>query len=605
MKPSRIILLLSAVLFICCRMSASDGNVVISRMTETYTLKAGKNGRLGEVRAVTSRTYEARRADGRVLACEFYSSETPITKATAPGVKPVYKSMESGNMFFTGSRICAFPLELKKGKPVTVRFEKNYEALEQFGTIPVAETAFVLQGRYEVIVPQSLAGVIAVEACDLPATASFTTSTDKSGNIVYAVDVTDLPLFEDEDYAAPAISTAPRMIVSGMFPTISDLYAFNRSHIDDSEPESEVAELARSITASCGDDLGRIDAIASWVRQNIRYVGIEHGDYGKRPDSAGNVLAKRFGDCKGSANLIRQMMRACGIDGRLVWIGTRGDVIGPFSRYKAFGCANHMIAAAVINDSIVYVDGTLSFAPRRFIPYHIAGQEAIVEAGDSCLLTTLPPYDADRYVTETTGRFAIDGKCLTGDIAMKLRGHDRMMFENTITSLNTNKRTSFCQVYLAQTKSATYTDITNSTDAPDADVTLLTARESDSKAVVPAGSKLYVSLHPLRNWLLTPVDTDGRRRQVSTGTPYSMSTSMTLEIPEGYAVGRLPEDTDIDNVWFNGSMRYRREGNTVTVTGTLRGVATEAPLADIAAWNEAVKEISRVNNDAIILISDN
>ena len=172
MKPPRIFLLLSAVLFICCRMSASDGNVVISRMTETYTLKAGKNGRLSEVRAVTSRTYEARRADGHVLAYEFYSSETPITKATTPGVKPVYKSMESDN-------------------------------------------------------------------------------------IIYAVDVTDLPPFEDEDYAAPAISTAPRMIVSDMFPTISDLYAFNRSHIDDSEPEPEVAELARSITASCGDDLGR------------------------------------------------------------------------------------------------------------------------------------------------------------------------------------------------------------------------------------------------------------------------------------------------------------------------------------------------------------
>lgn len=60
MKPSRIFLLLSVVLFVCCRTFASDGNVVISRMTETYTLKAGKNGRLGEVRAVTSRTYEAR-----------------------------------------------------------------------------------------------------------------------------------------------------------------------------------------------------------------------------------------------------------------------------------------------------------------------------------------------------------------------------------------------------------------------------------------------------------------------------------------------------------------------------------------------------------------
>ncbi len=603
MKASYLILLLSAIMLCPGSMYAVDDNVVISRLGETYTLKAGKDGSLVEVKAVITKTFKVNRADDSALAYEFYSSETPINKASAPGVKPVYRSMESDDMFFSGSRICALPLELKPGKPVTARFEKDYKALEQFGAVVIAESYFIEQARIEIVVPSSLIETITVEACDLPATATFTNVTDAKGNMVYTLETAGIPAAKNEKYAASAICSAPRLIVSGLFTTLDDLYKFMRVHLDGSETAPEVVSLAREITSSCADDLERIDVIASWVRNNIRYVGIEHGDYGKRPDTAGNVLSKRYGDCKGSANLICRMMRACGIDGRLVWIGTRGHVIGPYSKYKDFGCGNHMIAAAVLGDSIVYVDGTVTFAPRRFLPYHIAGCEAIVENGDSYMLTTLPEYDNDRYITEVTGCFRVAGNSLEGDIAMTLRGHDRVVFENNIAGLSPNKRLSYCHLFLAPTKSATYDNIVISTDAPDAATTHLSAREKDGKAIVPATSRLYVSLHPLRFGLPDPVDADGRMRPVSTGVPRNISTSMTFEMPDGYDADRLPDDIHVDNPWFKGDLCYRRDGNTVTVNGQIKNISTEASVDSIKLWNEAVKELNRINNETIVLTS--
>lgn len=579
----------------------ADANVVITELNKKYVLKSDANRRLSEVKASSSYTYQARRADDKALAYEYYSSETPIKKASAPGSKPIYRSVEDDDIFYSGMRVCALPLELKKGKPVTARFERDYTALEQFGDIMIASDKFVEQGCFEITVPSELADVIKVQPYDMPSTAMFTSATDKNGNLIYSLRINNLEPFRHEDYAAPATQTVPRIIVTGQFATVDDLYDFLRSNVDNDDPEPEVAAMARQVTENCADDMARIHAIASWVRQNIRYVGIEHGELGKRPDTAGNVLSKRYGDCKGSANLIRQMLRACGIDGRRVWIGTRGNVIGPFSRYRLFGCADHMIAAAVLNDSIIYLDGTTSFSPSGYLPYSIAGQEAIVEAGDSCLLTTLPAYDTDRYPTEIKGSFALDGSTLTGDISMTMRGNDRMAFENFMAGVNVNQRLSLCHAWLAQSNSATYTDVANSTDAPDAQTSTLSAHENDSKAIVPAGAKRYVSLHPLRNWTLKPVNVNNRRRPVSTGTPYNIITSMELAVPEGYTVESMPKDAKVDTPWFAARLSYRQDGGRITVTGAVKGLETDVPLADIPEWNEAVKAINRMNNDAIIL----
>lgn len=247
----------------------ADANVVITELNKKYVLKSDANRHLSEVKASSSYTYQARRVDDRALAYEYYSSETPIKKASAPGSKPIYRSVEDDDIFYSGMRVCALPLELKKGKPVTARFERDYTALEQFGDIMIASDKFVEQGCFEITVPSELADVIKVQPYDMPSTAMFTSATDKNGNLIYSLRISDLEPFRHEDYAAPATQTVPRIIVTGQFATVDDLYDFLRSNVDNDDPEPEVAAMARQVTENCADDKARIHAIASWVRQNI------------------------------------------------------------------------------------------------------------------------------------------------------------------------------------------------------------------------------------------------------------------------------------------------------------------------------------------------
>ena len=59
-----------------------------------------------------------------------------------------------------------------------------------------------------------------------------------------------------------------------------------------------------------------------WVQDNIRYIAFENGIMGFKPDAAQNVLNKKYGDCKGKANLLKEMLKLAGYDARLTWIGT-------------------------------------------------------------------------------------------------------------------------------------------------------------------------------------------------------------------------------------------------------------------------------------------
>ena len=83
-----------------------------------------------------------------------------------------------------------------------------------------------------------------------------------------------------------------------------------------------IKEKTLELTANAKSDEEKIRNIYYWVQDNIRYIAFEDGIAGFKPDEANNVLTKRYGDCKGMANLTRQMLKAAGFDARLTWIGT-------------------------------------------------------------------------------------------------------------------------------------------------------------------------------------------------------------------------------------------------------------------------------------------
>ncbi|MDE6300372.1 MAG: transglutaminase-like domain-containing protein [Muribaculaceae bacterium] len=597
--------LICFMIFVAFLTAAASDNVSIREKNVTYELKAEK-GRLSSVKKIEETHYVAERADELIMVAEFYDDRLTIDKASAPGAKPIYRSWESTDLFFTGSRICAMAVSLKKGKPVKVCFEQTYTAPEQFTDIILAPDAPITgKATYTVIVPSQLAESIILTPRNLPQGVDLSCTTGKSGDKTYSITLSDQPKFEPEPLCGSATACAPRIEISGYFKDTEDLYRYLKGHVADDEPSSTVAALSRQLCEGMDTDMERIDTVAAWVRNNIRYVGIEHGVYAFRPEKADVVLEKRFADCKGSANLIRAMLQAVGIDCRLVWIGSRFDTTGSWSENPSLSAGNHMIAAAMLPDTTIFIDGTIKMAPAGLIPSAIAGQPCMIDGGDTPLLGTVPEQAPDVNKIILNGELEIDRNCLNGIYEATYTGQERLNLENIISSRSAYARTGVLERLMAFNRKGVKTGAVNlKSPALNAPATSVTFEESDPSGIrVLSSGKIYVLPRPFRAAEFTRINSEHRHSPIETGRKKTFETKLSINIPEGYVIDSLPEKNIIKSAWFEGFVEYLPlpDGHSVVCEAVLRSTRDHGEPDEANSWNEAIKEIEKISNTPITI----
>ena len=94
-----------------------------------------------------------------------------------------------------------------------------------------------------------------------------------------------------------------------LFESVKDLYAWYRSICDSTGNDASLLkDKVAELTAGKKTDLEKIESLFYWVQDNIRYIAFEDGIMGFKPDAAQNVFKKKYGDCKGKANLLKEML---------------------------------------------------------------------------------------------------------------------------------------------------------------------------------------------------------------------------------------------------------------------------------------------------------
>jgi predicted transglutaminase-like cysteine proteinase len=100
------------------------------------------------------------------------------------------------------------------------------------------------------------------------------------------------------------------------------------------------------LTAAAATQTAKIQALASFVQNDIRYVAIELGIGGFQPHAAAEILSHGYGDCKDKATLLSAMLQEIGVDSYYVIINTaRGAVTAATPPNMRF---NHAILAIAL-----------------------------------------------------------------------------------------------------------------------------------------------------------------------------------------------------------------------------------------------------------------
>ena len=87
-------------------------------------------------------------------------------------------------------------------------------------------------------------------------------------------------------------------------------------------------ELAKIQKAHPGSKIELIEALVAFVRDSIRYQGVEVGRLGLVPEDLKTIWKRRFGDCKEKTSLLCWLLRESGFDAQpaLVSVALRGKI---------------------------------------------------------------------------------------------------------------------------------------------------------------------------------------------------------------------------------------------------------------------------------------
>lgn len=171
----------------------------------------------------------------------------------------------------------------------------------------------------------------------------------------------------------------------------------------DTHISGQLATRVAELKAAAGNNKEKyFNSAVRMVQDEVRYMGIEIGQYSHRANAPERVYNQRYGDCKDKSLLLASILRANGIEANMVLVNA--DIEGHIAQYiptpNAF---NHAVVTANVNGKQVWIDATISYqrgtGTNLYFPNY--GKGLVIKPGSN-ELTTIPPSKTGKtIVTET------------------------------------------------------------------------------------------------------------------------------------------------------------------------------------------------------------
>ncbi|MEW6366367.1 MAG: DUF3857 domain-containing protein [Acidobacteriota bacterium] len=191
---------------------------------------------------------------------------------------------------------------------------------------------------------------------------------------------------------------------------------------------ADVSAIVDPIVRENADVRSRVDQLAGWLAQNIRYTGVEFGENSLVPHALGDILARKYGDCKDKAALLVAMLRAAGLPAHVAILASRASYeVEP--DLPGMGLFDHAIVV-VTGEQWVWIDPTDEYSRPGHLPPDDQGRWALVIRPETTGLVRTPEstsadnehYETREFYLAETGRArVVETVELTGAIEADYR----------------------------------------------------------------------------------------------------------------------------------------------------------------------------------------
>jgi transglutaminase-like putative cysteine protease len=620
LKKLLLPLLLLISVFVRATGDDDDKNIVIENKKQTFLFKQEKGANpvaihenyVSELRCVNTRT--------SIIYTEMYNDHETIDDVTVSvrnrpyrGVDIQYDYYSVKDIFYSDARICHFKIPFDESDiPAKITLSKTYTDPRYFTKVYLTEEYFVQNKTVEFIIPRWM-------KCELKDynfsnnNIKKTTSYDsKQDADIYTYTMKDLPAFQSESYDQGIAYNYPHVLVmckeastpggqQTYFKTIDDQYKWCYGIVKDNTDDAEALKTkAAEITSGVIGETNKVKTLLNWVHQNIRYIAYEDGIAAFKPAKATEVMAKKYGDCKGMANLLKALLKGIGLDARLCWIGTNHipyDMSTP-----SLSVHNHMITAWLSNGKTYFLDGTETNIAFNQYAERIAGRQVLIENGDKYILTNVPAVVAEQNPDKEKRILTIDGQDLKGSASHMYKGEARSDMINKMTGIKKENLERSVINYLSEGNQDYQISNLKRSEIPGIDSVLTISYDVVHKNGASVfGNEIYLDLDFRKEFDNFTIDTAKRMHNMQMPNKVLMDQETELTIPAGYKIGTLPANLNLQNSLLDISITYKQTGDKLLYHKLLKIKQTLLKKEEFALWNKQIKELTEKYKEQVVL----
>ncbi len=598
----------------------TDSSATISTATEAYEFVYNAKSNSVQVKEKLSTTYTANVYQASIPVAEMFNNQVSITDVdcrvdghSLRDFKPLYTYYGSDDIFYSDEQICYFPLNIPKinGTGV-VKFEETVADPRYFTSIMFQESYAVKHKEVSIKIPRWMKVDLKeynFNSFNIKKSVQYIPG-DDADVITYSID--NLPATVKESNSPGPTYIYPHLLVlcksakAGghdftYFNTIDDLYnwchGLVKSVVANQDP---ITAKAKELTTGLPSDLDKIKAIFYYVQDNTRYIAFEDGIAGFKPEAADEVLRKKYGDCKGMANLTRSLLVAAGYDARLCWLGT--DYIAYDYQTPSLAVGNHMICALNFQGKTYFLDATESYIGFNEYAERIQGRQVLVDNGDKYILTRIPVAAIDQNHDVEKGKFTINGENFTGSVSHLWKGEDK---EGVLAGLNSIKKekTETAMISFLSQSNPDYAISAlkiSGTETPDKDVSVnYDVKYKDGLSAF--GKDYYVDLDRKKDLQDASIKIGERKHDFWFGHKINLSVENELTLPAGYKISEMPAPLNVVNPNYEFHVQYTDGHGKLIYKKTILIKNTHLAKTDFAQWNKDIEQLTKTYNETAVL----
>jgi transglutaminase-like putative cysteine protease len=606
------------ILSFCSDAQDPSNNIIVQQATEEYRFIKGDKINPVKIKENKETIYSCNDFAASVQVVEGYNDQVEVNEVDirvngdkVKGFAPKHDYYSHDGIFYSDARVCYFNLPLeKKGTTSKVKFEKTILDPRYFTSIFFTGPHFTQKREVNVVVPKWMK--IEIKEYNFKGYTISKQVLSKGEDNIYSYVIENAAPIKDEDYAPGYTYVAPHLLIMTKyaepegsrityFNTLEDQYAWYRQLVKQIGNETPAIKAkAEEITKGLTDDIQKVKALYLWVQDNIRYIAYEDGIAGFKPEKAQEVLRKKYGDCKGMGNLMAEMLKSIGLDGRLCWLGTN-HIAYDYST-PSLCVDNHMICAWIYKGKTYFLDATEKYIGFGEIAERIQGRQVLIENGDKYLLQNIPVSLQQQNTTIEKRTLAINGNNLEGKVIQIWKGESKEWLLSQINAIKKEKQEDVLKKFLSDGRTNYQINNLKVANLNDYNDDLKIEYDLVFKDAVSSFDKeTYIGIDDRRDFAGMKFDTSKRVQPYLFPYKDHIVFEVELQLPKDAKPASLPQSFKVEQPEYSMQASYIAGNSRITYKREIIVKKTWIVKQNFTKWNADIMRLNEFYDNQLTI----